>query len=496
MTDICRQCGAPRAAGGFCASCGAPQPAIETTQGPAPVSQWANVTPPQPAQAPGGHLVRNVLIFVGLGLFVLVGLGVAGSFYAVHKAKQTLHEITRDTEASPARAAEVAAQLRGPQGTSGGDAADQADPGASSFPAWPSSSPSTASFAPPRAGMLVVTAIADPEGDYESIKQIQSISADGITLTFHAARSKADSDKVTDVTRLALAKDLDTAHKYAELFGTHQPRSLPGTTAITASKEVFAELSEKGSSQLSFQPDGMKAAIGNMVNLVAGFGGVSKKDLGGDDALKQFTEEDCELKRDGSGLFAFPVLLDDQPTTVPAVRAGCSTDDGPAEFYILNQPDYPLMLAWKLGSGSQLQVTKISYPPPPAKSATPVASSHIDQQLQENKKVEVYGIYFDFGSDQLKPESTPVLNEIAAALAAHPDWKLNVSGHTDNIGSDDSNLDLSKRRAAAVKASLVANHHIAPSRLETDGFGASRPVDTNATLAGRARNRRVELVRE
>jgi outer membrane protein OmpA-like peptidoglycan-associated protein len=121
---------------------------------------------------------------------------------------------------------------------------------------------------------------------------------------------------------------------------------------------------------------------------------------------------------------------------------------------------------------------------------------HIDQQLQENKKVEVYGIYFDFGSDRLKPESTPVLNEIAAVLAAHPDWKLNLSGHTDNIGSDESNLDLSKRRAAAVKASLIATHHIAPSRLETDGFGASRPVDTNTTLAGRARNRRVELVRE
>jgi outer membrane protein OmpA-like peptidoglycan-associated protein len=460
------------------------------------MSQGATATPPQHAQASRGHLVRNVLIVVGVGLFVIVGLGIAGSIYAVHKAKEKVQELAQDTEASPARAAEVAAAIRGPQGTSGGDAAGQGDPGAASFPVWPSSVTSTGSFALPRAGMLVVTAIADPEGDYESMKQIQSINADGITLTVHAARSKDDSHANSEVTRLVLAKDLNTAHKYAELFGASQPRSLPGTTAITASKEVFAELSEKGSSPFSFQPDGVKGAIGNMVNLVAGFGGVSKKDLGGDDALAGITQDECDLTREGSGLFAFPVLLDDQPTTLPAVRAGCSTDDGPAEFYILNQPEYPLMLAWKLGSGSQLQVTKISYPSAPAKSATAAASSHIDQQLQENKKVEVYGIYFDFGSDRLKPESTPVLNEIAAVLAAHPDWKLNVSGHTDNIGSDESNLDLSKRRAAAVKASLIANHHIAPSRLETDGFGASRPVDTNATLAGRARNRRVELVRE
>jgi outer membrane protein OmpA-like peptidoglycan-associated protein len=344
--------------------------------------------------------------------------------------------------------------------------------------------------------MLVVTAIADVDGDYESIKQIQSNNADGITLTYHGEKPKGDSHVVADVSRLVLAKDLDTAHKYAELFGMNQPRSFPGTTAITASKEVFTELSQKGSSQFSFQPDGMKGAIGNMVNVLAGFGGLSKKDLGGDKALESISQDECVLTREGSGLVAFPVLLDDQPATLPAVRAGCSTDDGPAEFYILNQPEYPLMLSWKLGSGSQLQVTKISYPPTSAKSATAGASSQIDQQLQENKKVEIYGIYFDFGSDELKPESTVVLDEIAAVLTAHPDWKLNVSGHTDNIGSDDSNLDLSKRRAAAVKASLVANHHIAPSRLETDGFGASRPVDTNATLAGRARNRRVELVRE
>ncbi|HLM81844.1 MAG TPA: OmpA family protein [Terriglobales bacterium] len=88
-----------------------------------------------------------------------------------------------------------------------------------------------------------------------------------------------------------------------------------------------------------------------------------------------------------------------------------------------------------------------------------------------------------------------VLKEIAQVLQDHPDWKLTVKGHTDNIGGDTFNLDLSKRRAAAVKNALVKDYAIVPDRLLTDGFGRSRPVDSNDTLEGRARNRRVELCR-
>jgi outer membrane protein OmpA-like peptidoglycan-associated protein len=75
-------------------------------------------------------------------------------------------------------------------------------------------------------------------------------------------------------------------------------------------------------------------------------------------------------------------------------------------------------------------------------------------------------------------------------------WRLSVSGHTDNIGDATANLALSQHRAAAVKGALVARFHIAVERLDTSGFGAGRPIDTNDTLEGRARNRRVELQRE
>ena len=152
---------------------------------------------------------------------------------------------------------------------------------------------------------------------------------------------------------------------------------------------------------------------------------------------------------------AFPVLLNGEATKLPAVHAHCTTDDGAADFYILDQPDYPLMLSWELGQGSKLQVIKISYPA--EKKSTP----KMEQDLEEKKKVEIYGIYFDFASDRLKPESTPVLDEIAQVMEKHPDWKLTVNGHTDNIGGDTYNLDLSKRRAAAVKQALVTRYHIA-----------------------------------
>jgi outer membrane protein OmpA-like peptidoglycan-associated protein len=102
-------------------------------------------------------------------------------------------------------------------------------------------------------------------------------------------------------------------------------------------------------------------------------------------------------------------------------------------------------------------------------------------------------IYFDFDRDTLRPESGPVLKEIADDLANHPDWQLSIGGHTDNIGPEGYNLDLSRRRAAAVKRALVDEYHIDSERLTTEGFGASRPKESNETRKGRAHNRRVQL---
>jgi outer membrane protein OmpA-like peptidoglycan-associated protein len=88
-----------------------------------------------------------------------------------------------------------------------------------------------------------------------------------------------------------------------------------------------------------------------------------------------------------------------------------------------------------------------------------------------------------------------VLEEIAGVLARHPDWILRIDGHTDGIGGEAANLDLSQRRAASVKAALVRRHGIAAARLSTGGYGENRPKASNDTPEGRALNRRVELTR-
>jgi OOP family OmpA-OmpF porin len=105
-----------------------------------------------------------------------------------------------------------------------------------------------------------------------------------------------------------------------------------------------------------------------------------------------------------------------------------------------------------------------------------------------------HGILFDTDSDRLKPESAPVIKSIARGLEANPNLKLQIEGHADSVGSAAHNLDLSKRRAEAVKAVLVSQFNVDAARLTTAGLGATKPIDSNDTPAGRAQNRRVEFV--
>ena len=128
----------------------------------------------------------------------------------------------------------------------------------------------------------------------------------------------------------------------------------------------------------------------------------------------------------------------------------------------------------------------------PGKIVTPDASS-LQTTIQAAGKVDVYGILFDFDKDVVKPDSKPTLDAIGALLAGNPKLALNIVGHTDNVGSDAYNLDLSQRRAASVVAALVRDYHVDPQRLTAVGDGAGHPVAANDTEDGRAKNRRVEL---
>ena len=102
------------------------------------------------------------------------------------------------------------------------------------------------------------------------------------------------------------------------------------------------------------------------------------------------------------------------------------------------------------------------------------------------------GVGFEPGSDRLRAGSAPVLDMIASALREYPLIDVTIDAHTDNEGSAESNLELSRRRAITVARALVAGG-VAPARLKPRAFGESRPLASNATAEGRARNRRVEL---
>jgi len=115
--------------------------------------------------------------------------------------------------------------------------------------------------------------------------------------------------------------------------------------------------------------------------------------------------------------------------------------------------------------------------------------------LAESGRVATQGIYFDTGSDRIRPESTPTLKEIAKMLEEHADLSLLIEGHTDDVGQAAANQTLSEQRAAAVKGALVESFNVSADRLTTAGFGSTKPVAKNDTAEGRQQNRRVELVR-
>ena len=108
----------------------------------------------------------------------------------------------------------------------------------------------------------------------------------------------------------------------------------------------------------------------------------------------------------------------------------------------------------------------------------------------------LYGIYFDTGKDVIKPESEPALAEIGKLLKQDRALKLYVVGHTDNVGGFDSNMDLSNRRANSVVAHLRTQYGVDATRLKSVGVGLVAPVASNDADAGRAKNRRVELVKQ
>jgi outer membrane protein OmpA-like peptidoglycan-associated protein len=123
-----------------------------------------------------------------------------------------------------------------------------------------------------------------------------------------------------------------------------------------------------------------------------------------------------------------------------------------------------------------------------------VDAKQMEEAISETGKIAIYGILFDYDKADIKPESRAALDQIAELMNGNPELKILVVGHTDNQGDMDYNLDLSMRRAQSIVAELSGAYGIAGERLTPAGAGFLSPVASNRTEAGRAENRRVELV--
>lgn len=119
-----------------------------------------------------------------------------------------------------------------------------------------------------------------------------------------------------------------------------------------------------------------------------------------------------------------------------------------------------------------------------------IRATSIKDEMSKKGFVYLYGIYFDFGSAEIREESKPIITEIISYLKENPDVKIVVEGHTDNVGGESSNQKLSENRAKNVINKLV-DGGINKDRLSINGYGSKQPISDNGTEAGRAQNRRV-----
>ena len=338
-------------------------------------------------------------------------------------------------------------------------------------------------------GLTISTAVSMPVvGDYETLKTVDALAADGamrMTITGAIPNPVDKTTKSFSVARTVLAPDQKAARTYKYVFSSDDADRYAGTTALGASTSILNDVRSTGRADVHM--DGEASGIGGLISGVMDV----MTNAGGSGTLGMGTNASGTLALAEPRTVAFPVIVNNVRTVLQAwhLKGHLSKGDQPAnvDWYVLDDPANPLSLRYAIGT-DRLEVVRIAYP-------VVNAATDLERSLAKDRRAVLYGIYFDFNSAVIKPQSESVLREIVDVMKREPGWTLKVEGHTDNIGGDTKNQDLSARRAAAVKAALV-QRGVSAGRLTTGGYGASVPRETNTTLAGRARNRRVELTRD
>jgi len=335
---------------------------------------------------------------------------------------------------------------------------------------------------------MISTSVIHDNIDYEAINVVAKADAGGLRRVVRWVQDDANAPggknehTATFVTR---PEDLESARRIIVVWQAGDPEMMPGSTQGAVSRALRREFLTGAPTPIVLGAVRASSAAGLLGGLLVG-----RKYYRG------------SLTRVEPNPVPLPLIVDGQRTTVPTIHVrgavSVGSDTGNLELWILDDVDYPLILRWD-ALGSSVRVVRIDNPPAP-RTGHPGGGGgapEIGDALSKGGcHAELHGIYFATGSAKLLAESKPALDTIATALNAHPDWVVVVEGHTDNIGGAESNLKLSRDRATAVRDALIANYKIAPARLSAAGFGLTRPIEPNATLEGRARNRRVELSRQ
>lgn len=333
---------------------------------------------------------------------------------------------------------------------------------------------------PPVQNLALVQTLHIGAVDRESVVSLIDVSAAGIRYHWSLVEVRANGDTVREAhERFVSAADLDTATRWHQYYQPKEPLEYPGYTAYTIGRALYDRLRATGSGAFSLLGF---AETDEATALVSGLGlGVRPPVVRWRGTLTRVSPQDEP----------FPLLFNGRRVMVPALHLrGDLTSRGEhwaPEFWVLAQRDNPLIL--------RVQDAKRVYQTVRADMADrKTEAGAFDSALTKQCRVELPGVYFEFNSAALKPESDAALGTLADVLKQHADWQLTVEGHTDSIGGAGSNQPLSERRAEAVRARLI-KAGIAAGRLNAAGYGSTRPRESNATVEGRARNRRVEVAR-
>lgn len=333
-------------------------------------------------------------------------------------------------------------------------------------------------------GTTFVQTLSAVGAERESLHRVRLASDSGLHYewSFVEVHDNGDTLRATHRYFEAVA-DLATAYRIRFFHAQNDPEAHPGYTMHALSRATYRRMREgrPDSLQVMYLDHGMDLGALRALG-IRGSGRMTPIRWRG------------TIAPASPGTVAFPVLLNGRRVELRALhlKGDFTARQGrwQPQLWVLADSTYPFILKW-VGAfretGNVLQTTRIDNPMDPGTA---------ERALSTSCRAELSGIYFAFNSALLDPASDDAIASIAGILARHPDWTATLEGHTDSIGSAAANKALSERRVAAVRARLIERHKLDPARLKVAGHGAARPRETNATIEGRARNRRVELVRD